>query len=54
MRSGAGLGSGGIEQKKREKTLVQDNSMVMSGEVKGGREGYGGVNGDGQRLDLGW
>ena len=35
--------------------MDMDNSVVIAGGGvgKGGRE-YGGINGDGKRLDLGW
>ena len=43
-------------RKETEELMDTDNSMVIVWE-KGlgeGGKGYGGINGDGQRLDLGW
>ena len=47
--------SGGIQQKrKKDKNLIdRENSVVTAGR-RGVEEGTGIINGDGQRLDLGW
>ena len=42
-----------IKKEKREKKLMDiDNSVVIVG-GRGGEGGYGYINGDGRRLDLG-
>ena len=52
MRRAKGLSKG-----KKKELMDKDNSMVIvRGKGGGGeeREGKGGINADGRRLDLGW
>ena len=43
------------KKKNNNKITDTDNSMITRGKWGGrGLRGYGAINGDGRRLDLGW
>ena len=48
------IGVEGLSKKEKKKLMNTDNSVMISGVRGGGRRGYGGINGDGRRLDLRW